>query len=765
MTTERPCPDAARLQRHLQGTLAQPDESEFIAHLNTCEICQRSLETMAADGDWLMSVVARTGREPATIDSRLSAVLDGLRTAGEILEPVNDAANWRDLLAPSDDTRYLGRLGQYAIISLVGQGGMGIVLKAFDEKLERIVAIKLLSPWMTHQPTAHKRFVREARAAAAVRHDNVVVVHDVQETGGIPFLVMELIEGQSLQERLDEVGSLKLTTILEIGKQAAEALAAAHAQGLIHRDIKPANILLERPHDRVKITDFGLARALEEATLTHSGTVAGTPGYMSPEQARGEPVDHRADLFSLGSVLYAMCTGRAAFRATGALATLEHVCDSEPEPIAALNPTIPTALVELIAKLQAKNPNNRFRSAAEVIAALEACEDHGRQTILPSVDHQRRTFSAQRILVATVFLAVGTVLAAQIVIRIRDNDGKTTEINFSKGTSIAIEVDGKAMTSTASGQALPADGEIRQFVGHQGVVFRVALTRDAKRIVSASTDASARVWDTTTGEETGRFEGHASAVYCAALSPDDRHVLSGSGGTPGRDTPEGNWSVCLWELESGKALNRLDGRGDSITSIAFDADGRRALIASYNGTVLLWDVENWRELTRFQETRGLWSVCFSPDENQALVAGGDSGKPILRLWDLSSPKVVIRLDGHDGGCWHASFTPDGQRILTTGGDRMIRLWDIKTRSVVQKFRASDVTTGAAISADGKRLLSGNYGVDKTVLLWNVETGEQLKAFARHTNGVQSVAMSRDGRWAVSGGHDRTIRLWRLPIAE
>jgi len=314
-------------------------------------------------------------------------------------------------------------------------------------------------------------------------------------------------------------------------------------------------------------------------------------------------------------------------------------------------------------------------------------------------------------------------------------------------------------------QAGLSEGEVRRFLGHEGPVYSVAMTRDGTRIVSGSMDATARVWDTATGTELVRFEGNGSSVYSVAISADGRRVLSGSGGNPGHDTPEGNWSVCLWDLESGKALNRLDRRGDSITAIAFDADGRRALVASYNGTVLLWDIENWREIKRIQESRGVWSVCFSPDESQALVAGGHENKPVLRLWDLTTSQEVMRFDGHDPGCWQAIFTTDGRRILSTGLDRTIKLWDVKTGSAVQSFRAAHATTGAALSADGKVLVSGNHGVDKTVLVWNVETGEQIKAFGGHTSGVQSVAMSPDGRWAVSGSHDNTVRLWKLPIPE
>src|SRR5205814_9742171 len=175
--------------------------------------------------------------------------------------------------------------------------------------------IKVMAPQLAASATARRRFTREARAAAAVTHDHVVTIHAVEDAGPLPHIVMQFVAGTSLQDRLDRTGPLPLAEVLRIGMQTASGLAAAHAQGLVHRDVKPANILLENGVERVKLTDFGLARAADDASLTHSGQVAGTPAYMSPEQAEGKPVDARSDLFSLGSVLYAMLAGRPAFRA------------------------------------------------------------------------------------------------------------------------------------------------------------------------------------------------------------------------------------------------------------------------------------------------------------------------------------------------------------------------------------------------------------------------------------------------------------------
>jgi serine/threonine protein kinase len=305
-----------------------------------------------------------------------------------------------DFLTPSQKPGALGRLDHYEILEIVGRGGMGIVLKSFDEKLHRVVAIKVMAAELAVSGTARQRFTREARAAAAVSHEHVVTIHAVEEDHRPPYLVMQFVDGVSLQEKLDNSGPLGLKEILRIGLQTAEGLAAAHKQGLVHRDIKPANILLENGVERVKITDFGLARTVDDASLTHSGVIAGTPLYMSPEQAAGEPIDHRSDLFSLGSVLYALCTGRPPFRADGAHAVLRRVIDDTPRPIQEVNHDIPGWLCDLIARLHAKKPADRFSSAREVAELLGqhlACLQQPGQVAMPkSVENLPSTKSVPK---------------------------------------------------------------------------------------------------------------------------------------------------------------------------------------------------------------------------------------------------------------------------------------------------------------------------------------------------------------------------------
>ncbi len=275
---------------------------------------------------------------------------------------------WRahlSFLQASEKPGSLGRLAQFEVLEVLGNGGFGTVVKAFDEKLHRLVAIKLMSPLLAATSAPRKRFLREARTAAAVRHENVIAIYAVEDQP-IPYLVMDYIAGRTLQQKLDATGPLELADVLRIGRQIASGLAAAHAMGLVHRDIKPANILLEDGFEHVKITDFGLARAADDASITQSGIVAGTPLFMAPEQAQGEPIDERADLFSLGSVLYTMCSGRPPFRAANTMAVLKRVVEDTPRPIREIIPEVPEWLCELISVLHAKNPADRIASAQDV---------------------------------------------------------------------------------------------------------------------------------------------------------------------------------------------------------------------------------------------------------------------------------------------------------------------------------------------------------------------------------------------------------------
>ncbi len=279
--------------------------------------------------------------------------------------------NREDPFGPPRRPGSLGRLAHYEVEAFLGRGAFGTVVRAFDEKLQRQVAIKLLSSNFGPESSAYQRFLREARAAATIRHDNVVQIYAVEETP-CAYIVMECVAGETLQDRLDRDGKLDVAEAVTIAAQAARGLAAAHECGLVHRDIKPCNILVETIAGelRVKIADFGLALSKQDARLTQSGMVAGTPMYMAPEQASAHTLDGRADLFSLGSVLYALLTGVAPFGDSNPSLVLGRIVGHEPKPLRERAPHVPLAVCKVVAKMHAKNPEHRYQTGKEVADAL-----------------------------------------------------------------------------------------------------------------------------------------------------------------------------------------------------------------------------------------------------------------------------------------------------------------------------------------------------------------------------------------------------------
>jgi tetratricopeptide (TPR) repeat protein len=415
----------------------------------------------------------------------------------------------------------LGRLAHYDVREVLGLGGFGIVLKAYDEKLQRLVAVKVLGPRLAGSGTARKRFLREARAAAAVRNEHVVSIHAIEDHP-LPYIVMEYVAGRTLQQRLERDGPLEVREILRIGAQVAEGLAAAHRQGLTHRDVKPGNILLEDGVERVKITDFGLARAADDGSLTQSGLIAGTPAFMAPEQARGEPIDHRADLFSLGSVLYTMCTGCSPFRAPSTIAILKRVCDDDPRPIREINPEIPDWLAAIVARLQAKKPEDRFATAREVADLLSEClaqwHQHGTvETVLlnlpaapqpeplpapaPATKPGRRWWIAAAAVLALGLLGAGlaeatglTHLAGTVIRMVRPEGTLVIEVD---DPGVSVSIDGEQLVITGAGareiRIRPGRHTVRATKG--GRVLKqeiVSVVRDGRQIVKVTQEGGAQ---------------------------------------------------------------------------------------------------------------------------------------------------------------------------------------------------------------------------------------------------------------------------------
>lgn len=379
-------------------------------HLDECPRCQRRLAELAADHDSWREVTAALSAADAS--SSVVVAVDPELTP-EI--PVQADRISLDFLGEPSHPEMLGRIGRYDVERLVGAGGMGIVFKAFDTDLHRPVAVKVLAPHLAHSGGARQRFAREAQSAAAVVHENVVPIHNVDAEGKLPFLVMQFVPGESLQARIDRDGPAAIEETLRIGAQIADGLAAAHAQGLVHRDVKPGNVLLGDGVDRVLISDFGLARAADDASVTRSGVIAGTPHYMSPEQARGESIDYRSDLFSLGSVLYFMCTGHAPFRADGAMAVLNRICTDKHRPVDVANEQIPADLAKLIDKLLEKSVGSRPQTATMVSHELRRQLQDSRSRKRFRKAHRRRHWAAATCFGVLLFLTAFFVYVLDVL--------------------------------------------------------------------------------------------------------------------------------------------------------------------------------------------------------------------------------------------------------------------------------------------------------------------------------------------------------------
>ena len=458
------------------------EQSLFLAALDRDPIDRDAFLTEACAGDAELRAGVETLLKLHSAASgflEVSAVeqLSGART--------EHAAPDLSFLAASSEPGSLGRLDHYEIVEVIGCGGTGVVLRARDTKLERIVAIKVLISPLAASRSARQRFAREARATAAIRDEHVVAIHAVHDDGPVPYLVMEFVNGSNLESLLRTGGRLEINQVLRIGAQVAQGLAAAHRQGLIHRDIKPANILLENGVQRVKLTDFGLARAADDASVTQQGLIAGTPLYMAPEQASGAAIDARTDLFSLGSVLYEMCTGLPAFRAPTTVAVIRKVCDEEPRPIREVNPDVPEVLRVLIDRLHAKQAADRPASAQEVANMMTAmlAGTAGGGFTLSAANAKRKSrqarpkSSAVWAAAAIVLLCVGLGLTEAT--QVTHLSATVIRLFFPEGT-LVVDVDDPSVSVTVDDSDLVITGAGAKEIRLKPGQYKVEASKDGK---------------------------------------------------------------------------------------------------------------------------------------------------------------------------------------------------------------------------------------------------------------------------------------------
>jgi eukaryotic-like serine/threonine-protein kinase len=663
-----------------------------------------------------------------------------------------------DFLEPSTKPGSLGRLGHYEVLELIGRGGMGVVLRALDEKLHRVVAIKALAPALAVSGEARQRFVREARAAAAVTHDNVIAIHAVEDAGPVPYIVMQCIDGKTLQEKLDRAGPLGLKETLRIGLQIAEGLAAAHRQGLIHRDIKPANILMENGVERVKIIDFGLARAVDDASLTQSGMITGTPLYVSPEQARGEPVDHRSDLFSLGSVLYTLGAGHPPFQAETTIAVLKRVCEETPRPLNEINPNIPDWLQALIANLQAKNPAERYSSAKEVAALLSRCLAQ-LQTGSGTVDIGPMPKSLKprsiRNLVGATVLVVAASIAAWLIYQSWSGNGQGTQ---SGGPNAATGGPNAATGGPNAATAGPAKPVVvkknLKLMRHSRSVRTLAFSPDGKVLASGGLEGNIFLWDTKTWQPRGPLKGHPGDITCFSFTADSTRLASVT-------TVVDICLIRVWNVATSEEVEKVVTAKESIWAVAYSPDGKTLACGGNDKALHIIDVATGvqRHLIPNVAPRLLRALSFSPDSKQ--IATGGSGATLL--WDAATGEE-IPLDERLPEEMCPTILPDGKGLVGwIFREGRVTICDLPSGHMRASWPAHPNTTieGLAVSTDGRFLAS--IGGDGVARVWSTADQTEVATLIGHNGTIHSVAFTPDGAQLATGGaDDLSIRIWDLP---
>ncbi|MGO9462916.1 MAG: WD40 repeat domain-containing serine/threonine protein kinase [Isosphaeraceae bacterium] len=627
-----------------------------------------------------------------------------------------------------------GLLGHYRIVRPLGQGNMGVVFLAQDLTLDRAVAIKVLAPERALNPDARLRFIREAKSAAAIHHENVVPVYAVDQSGKLPFLVMKFVDGKSLEEKIKSEGPLAPAEVIRLGIQIASGLAAAHARGLIHRDIKPSNILLDGPSEEVRISDFGLARALDDAGITQEGTIAGTPLYMAPEQARGEAVDHRADLYSLGRVLFAACVGRPPFQGASTMAVLRRVCDESPGAVLQVRPQLPPVLSDLIAKLHARDPADRVQTAAEVASILKSVAENPKPSSAHTTEplqfkaasagrrKSRRRWLAAWVLLSIPAVALGFTEAAGIthvselmttVLNIRTPSGTLVVEVDDPGVSVLVEDGGEQLVITGTG-------------------FHEVRLRPGRHAVRTTKDGTPAVEESVTITQGGK------QVVKVTQSGD-----------------------LLARNDFPSSLATLRGHSQGLNAVAFrPPQGDRIATASYDRTVKIWDRSSLHVIaTLGRHKDAVFGLAYSPDGKLLATCGWDR---VVRLWNAQTAELVAELPGHANWVWSVAFSPDGATLASAGADLTVRFWDVAKRTERASFSTHSIARNLIYSPDGKFLVTAHDAPERrNLIVWNAATRELITVLEGHPGGAVCLAFSPDGSTLASGGYDRSAAFWNV----
>ena len=728
-----------------------------------------------------------------------------------IAEPTgSDAATQTPIPPPTPPL--LPSVPGYEILGELGRGGMGVVYQARQLGFNRIVALKMILSGSHACAEERERFHIEAQAVARLQHPNIVQVHEVGEHEGKPFFSMEFCPGGELDRKLNAT-PLPPAEAAALVETLAQAVHHAHERGVVHRDLKPANVLLAED-GTPKITDFGLAKRLDEAGRTQSGSVLGTPSYMAPEQAggRSKEIGPATDVYALGAILYGCLTGRPPFQGPSALDTLTQVLTADPVPPRQLQPRTPHDLETICLKCLEKQPARRYATAAEL------ADDLGRwrrgeavRAQPPSLGYLlwkqfRRHRAPLTVAAGMIVLLVAVVTTAFVLLlaawdraqknyetadqRRKDVEKKEGELRSAlQQKQDALDAEqrtrdrlNKQLSILARSYADRGDaefraGNVRDSLNWMLRAYEVAPGTDPLRpsyfrripdrgrsfcrltlwhdgaVNAASFSPDGRTVVTTSWDRTARLWDAESGKELLRLTH-DAEVWAASFSPDGRTvaTASDDKTARLWDAAGGNELHRLAHDGP-VYAVSFSPDGRTLVTASRDGTARVWDVAGGTELYRLRHEDAVWGASFSPDGRTIATASRDG---TARLWDAAGKE--LRPFHHDGPVNVAWFSPDGRTLLTASGDRTAGLWDVAGGQELQRFPHDAEVLGASFSPDGRTVVTASY--DHTARLWDAASGKELQRFP-HDAEVLGASFSPDGRTVVTVSRDKAARLWEV----
>jgi serine/threonine protein kinase len=614
--------------------------------------------------------------------------------------------------------------GRYRLERALGRGGMGAVWLAHDSLLTRDVAVKeILFPTAEPGPVSPadplvKRALREAQAAARLRHPGIVTVHDVVIEDGRPWIVMELVGGQSLAQELRERGLLTRQRTAEIGWRVLDALGAAHRNGILHRDVKPANILLDG--DGVVLTDFGIT-AIEDATaLTHTGQMVGSPAFMAPERVNGGPATAATDLWALGVTLYQTLTGHSPFQRDDMQGTLAAILTSKPAA-----PAHAGQLWPVIKGLLEKDPRRRL-TAEPALRLLAAVAQHPGSVVAPKRRRRTPWSSSVTMEAPPVTVAADTAPLPQAPI-----DSVTALVPPLRRHRPWISI-GAAIAVTAA----------------VTVVVVVTRSEDSPTVATPSPPLSSAPSVTPRTLARNTLTGHGDVVLAVAFNPDGRTLASGAS----------DRTVRIWDTATGRSISTSKEHRGKVLDLAFSPDGSRLASAGDDASVRLWQTDTWKPVAQLElEFESVQAVAFSPD-GATIAAGGLRG-PVV-LWDTRTLTERMRLPGHRDDTYDLAFSPDGRTLASGGEDGTVRVWNTSDGTLVKALPAPESVLGLTFSPDGTLLAAG--GTDGEVRLWTTADWRTGNALAKADAQIESLEFSRDGAWMLAGTESELgVPVWHV----